>query len=95
MPTAVPDSEKVAYRVNDFCKAHGVGRTTTYKLIAEGKIKAVKIGGRTLIIKASADALLLARPLERWPSKERRRRSPLRAVTGPSDVLPTTTQTPE
>jgi hypothetical protein len=28
----------LAYRINDFAKAVGIGRTTIYKLIAQGKI---------------------------------------------------------
>ena len=39
----------LAYRINDFAKAVGIGRTTIYKLIAEGKVRPIKIGGRVLI----------------------------------------------
>jgi excisionase family DNA binding protein len=39
----------LAYRINDCAKAVGVGRTTIYKLIAEGKIRPIKIAGRVLI----------------------------------------------
>ena len=45
-------SEKIqpfAYRINDFAKAVGIGRTTTYRLISEGKIRPIKIAGRVLI----------------------------------------------
>ncbi len=35
--------------VPDACYQLGVGRSTLYKLIGDGKIKAVKVGDRTLI----------------------------------------------
>jgi excisionase family DNA binding protein len=50
--------EILAYRVNDFCRAIGLGRSTVYELIRKGEIRTVKVGGRVLIPKASAAALL-------------------------------------
>jgi hypothetical protein len=48
-------TEPVARRLNDFCAAYGVGRTTAYKLAAEGKIEMVRIGTRhTVVLEASA-----------------------------------------
>jgi excisionase family DNA binding protein len=44
-----PPALALAYRINDFAKAVGIGRTTIYKLIAEGKIRPIKIAGRVLI----------------------------------------------
>jgi excisionase family DNA binding protein len=35
----------------------GIGRTKLYALIAEGKVKAVKVGSRTLVNFASLEAL--------------------------------------
>ncbi len=37
-------TEPVARRVADFCAAYGVGRTTAYKLAAEGKIVMLRMG---------------------------------------------------
>jgi excisionase family DNA binding protein len=37
------------YLINNLAKAVGIGRTTIYKLIAEGKIRPVKTAGRVLI----------------------------------------------
>ena len=44
-----PAIPALAYRINDFVKAVGIGRTTVYKLIAEGKIRPIKVAGRVLI----------------------------------------------
>jgi hypothetical protein len=38
-----------ARRVNDACRALGIGRTSLYKLASEGKIKLVHVLGRTLV----------------------------------------------
>ena len=39
----------LAYRVAQFCKALGIGKTKFYELARDGKIKTVVIGGRRLI----------------------------------------------
>lgn len=39
----------LAYRVNDFCRAIGIGRSTFYKMLERGDIKTVKVGGRRLV----------------------------------------------
>ena len=41
--------EPLAYRVNAFCKAIGIGHTKFYQLLAAGRIRTVVIGGRRLI----------------------------------------------
>jgi excisionase family DNA binding protein len=41
--------ERLGYRVNDFCKVVGIGRTYLYRLIASGRIRSVLIGGRRII----------------------------------------------
>jgi excisionase family DNA binding protein len=51
--------EPLAYRINDFVKAVGIGRTTTYKLIADGKLRRIKIAGRVLIPADEIRRLLL------------------------------------
>ncbi len=47
-----------AYRINDFCRLYGIGRTGTYKLIKEGRLPSITIGGRRLIPADAAEALL-------------------------------------
>jgi excisionase family DNA binding protein len=50
-------SESLAYRVNDACHITGIGRTSLYKLATEGKLRLVKVAGRTLVDAASLRAL--------------------------------------
>jgi len=47
-----------AYSVKAFCKAFGVSRSTTYNLIADGRLKSVRVAGRRLIPADAAEALL-------------------------------------
>lgn len=50
--------EIFAYRINDTCHALGIGRSTLYKLIKEGQIRPITIGGRTLIPRAEIERLV-------------------------------------
>ena len=54
----VRPNEPLAYRVNEFCRVVGLGRTTVYALIADGTLATVKIGGRRLVPRDAALALL-------------------------------------
>jgi excisionase family DNA binding protein len=47
--SAAPAIQKVLASVEEGAAAIGVCRTLCYRLIKEGKLHAVKIGGRTLI----------------------------------------------
>ena len=50
--------EPIALRVNDAGKLVGLSRSQIYRLINEGKLEAIKAGGRTLIKYASLRALI-------------------------------------
>lgn len=50
--------EPLSLTISDTTKATGFGKTTTYRLIKEGRLTAVKIGRRTLVTVASIKALL-------------------------------------
>jgi excisionase family DNA binding protein len=57
----VPHVERLAWPIAEGARRIGVGRTSIYKLAAEGKLRLVRIGGRTLlpeeeIIRLIADA---------------------------------------
>jgi excisionase family DNA binding protein len=54
---AAPGVMPLAYRVKPFCQLAGISRTTFYELLKTGKIKAVKLGGRTLIPREEAERL--------------------------------------
>jgi excisionase family DNA binding protein len=47
-----------AYRVNDFCRLYGIGRSGVYKLLKEGKLPSVVVAGRRLIPRDAAETLL-------------------------------------
>jgi excisionase family DNA binding protein len=47
-----------ARRVNDACRAIGIGRSTLYKLAADDKIKLVRILGRTLVPESEIERLI-------------------------------------
>ena len=48
----------LAYRIPDACAVLGLGKTSIYELMKEGKLKAIKVAGRTLIDAESARALI-------------------------------------
>ncbi len=47
---------RVNWRVDDFCRAHGIGRTLFYDEVKRGEIKPIKIGRRTLVPDSEAKA---------------------------------------
>ena len=46
--------QKISYSIREACQATSFGRTTIYNHIAAGRLRATRIGGRTVI---PADAL--------------------------------------
>ena len=48
----------MTYNVNEVAAMLGLGRTTVFKLIGEGRLTRIKIGMRTLIPAEDVDALL-------------------------------------
>src|SRR3546814_20717085 len=48
------DPPKIGYSIREACQASSLGRTTLYNHISAGRLRAVRVGGRTLI---SAEAL--------------------------------------
>ena len=51
-----PENARVNWRVDDFCHAHGIGRTFFYDEVKKGEIKPIKIGRRTLVPDSEAKA---------------------------------------
>jgi len=52
-------NERIALRIRDASIVSGLSRSTLYELLKAGKLRAVKIGGRRLILRDSLEALLL------------------------------------
>jgi excisionase family DNA binding protein len=52
------DPPKLAYSIREACKASSLGRTTLYAHIAAGRLRAVRIGGRTVIPAESLHSLI-------------------------------------
>lgn len=55
----------ITISVSQFCLLYGLGKTTTHKLINEGKLEVAKVGRRTLITLESAEALIASSIIER------------------------------
>ena len=51
-------SNRLAFRVGEFCDAMRVSRSHVYQLIKQGKLKTVTLGGRRLIPVSEAQRLL-------------------------------------
>ena len=49
---------KLAYSIREACHVSSLGKTTLYSHIANGRLKAVRIGGRTVITADSLRALV-------------------------------------
>lgn len=51
-------SRPLAYSLKDACAVSSLGRTTLYTHINSGRLKAIRVGGRTLIPAESLHTLL-------------------------------------
>lgn len=58
--TSSPAPKRRALSVDEFAQQYGVGRSTAYNWMREGKLRTVKVGGRRLIPVDVAEALLAA-----------------------------------
>jgi excisionase family DNA binding protein len=66
-PDTIPelDRTRLAYSIDSVCEILGVGRTRVHTLIAEGRLRAVKVGRRTLVLSEDLRALLRMRRRDR------------------------------
>jgi len=55
-PTNTAFDRPINWRVNDFCAAHGICRTSFYEEVKRGEIRVIKFGKRTLVPDAEAKA---------------------------------------
>ena len=52
------DNEKLAFRIDEASSASGIGRTTLYAEMKEGRLRACKVGQRTLILRKELERYL-------------------------------------
>ncbi len=57
-PKRSPDQARLAFRVDDFCSAIGISRSTFYSQMKDGSIRTVVIGGRRLVPMTEVERLL-------------------------------------
>jgi excisionase family DNA binding protein len=57
-PLSIRPEEKLALRIKEAVAVSGLSRSTIYKLVSEKKLRAVKVGGRRLILREDLQALL-------------------------------------
>lgn len=60
MQTDTNDPPKIAYSIREACRATSLGRTKIYAMLADpaSPLKAIRIGGRTVIPAESLHALI-------------------------------------
>lgn len=58
MPSKPTTAPKLAYSIKEACEASTFGKITIYAHIAAGRLKAIRIGGRTIIPAESLHALI-------------------------------------
>ena len=69
-----PAAPKVAYTILEFCAAYSLSPATVYRMLDRGELRAVKPGGRTLILRK--DAQFWHNALPTWqPSTGQNRRN--------------------
>jgi len=54
--------QKPVLEMNTFCDEYETGRTKAYEEIASGRLKAIKLGSKTLIRREDAEAWLKSLP---------------------------------
>jgi excisionase family DNA binding protein len=49
---------KIGYSIKEACQASSLGRTTIYGHISAGRLRSIRVGGRTIIPADSLQALI-------------------------------------
>ncbi len=53
-------TEKLAFRIDEAVNACGIGRSKLYEAISRGDLKIIKVGQRTLVLRAELERFLLS-----------------------------------
>ena len=67
-------SIREAFAVREFCARYGICRQTFYDEIKRGRIKARKVGKKTIVLRADADAWAASLPELRTAGREQANR---------------------
>jgi excisionase family DNA binding protein len=55
-------ADREAFAVREFCARYGICRQTFYDEVHRGRLRAVKLGKKTLVLRADADAWVATMP---------------------------------
>lgn len=58
MQSVTHQPPKIGYSIREACHASSLGRTTIYNHISAGRLRAVRVGGRTIIPAEALHALI-------------------------------------
>jgi excisionase family DNA binding protein len=50
------ETNRKAFAVREFCACYGICRDTFYSEVRRGRLRAVKLGAKTVVLKSDADA---------------------------------------
>ena len=55
-------SRREAFAVSEFCARYGICREAFYQEVRRGRLRAVKLGAKTVVLRADADAWVATMP---------------------------------
>jgi excisionase family DNA binding protein len=55
-------SRREAFAVSEFCARYGICRETFYQEVRRGRLRARKLGAKTVVLRADADAWVATMP---------------------------------
>jgi excisionase family DNA binding protein len=55
-------SHREAFAVSEFCERYGICRETFYQEVRRGRLRALKLGAKTIVLKTDADAWVATMP---------------------------------
>ncbi len=58
MQSVKHDPPKIGYSIREACQASSLGRSTLYSHISAGRLRSVRVGGRTIIPAEALRALI-------------------------------------
>ena len=63
MNTAAPDLQREGLSILEACRIAGIGRTKIYEAITDRRLKARKLGKRTIVLRSDLQEFLAALPV--------------------------------